>query len=124
MECLNLSAAFAFRQFLLNFGWPQARLTFYTEGIKLGPSCFLFFYTPRRSFRYDDLAEVQAIGSSILALGIRFTKRESGEWVIIWAVSRRSRTRILELLDQRTSVVKSAPTSLDIFNAAPPADLL
>lgn len=72
-----------------NWGWPGARLTLCVEGLVIGPSCGIFRpFVPSRSFLYDDLAEVQAIGTSRLLSGIRFVSRSSGKYAIFWTFSR------------------------------------
>ena len=102
---------------LANFGWPQARLTMFSEGFRIGPSCFLFFYVPRRSYRYEDLTEVQAVGNSILNLGIRFRTRRTEEWVIFWSINRARRAELLNNFEQHVPAVNVAPLPFSIFRA-------
>ena len=105
----------------LNFGWPSARLTLCNEGLRIGPSCFLFYpFCPRRSFKYDDLAEVQATGNNKLRiLGIRFSSRLSGKWVIFWTFSSVKRAEILETLSTLTDSVNDVPIRLNYSAPGP-----
>src|ERR1700688_420256 len=93
-----------------NWGWPGARLTLCNEGVRIGPSWSIFRpIVPVRTFRYDDLSEVQAVGDFFAWWGIRFSSRSSGTWAIFWTISRARRMRILEILSTLASNVSSRP---------------
>jgi hypothetical protein len=100
-----------------DFGWPAARLVVFDGGVWIGPSALIFrLFIPERRFRFDD-CNIQSIGQSFLATGIRFQSRETGGWVIFW--SRKKRGTILRELQSRSSEVKVEPIPLDFFRPRP-----
>ena len=100
---------------LLNFGWPSTQLMICEEGVWLGPSFFVFSpFVPRRAFRYDDLAEVKAVGLSQPGIGIRFRSQSSGSWAVFWVTRRAIRDSILENLEPYCNCVNQVPVRLGL----------
>jgi hypothetical protein len=100
----------------LNFGWPGARLTLRSDGVVIGPSWAVFRpFVPSHRFRYDDLAEVQAVGQSKITCGIRFVSRSTGKYAIFWTFSR---PKVLGRLREHVQVNES-PVRLDYFHPGP-----
>jgi hypothetical protein len=72
---------------------------------------------PIRRFRYDDPCEIQAIGRSTYAKGIRFHSQREGRWLIFWS---NERNEILDTLDTFTDAVAKEPLPLNQFRPGPP----
>jgi hypothetical protein len=101
---------------IANFGWPGAKLTLFSEGMTIGPSGGLFrLFVPIRRFRYDDLAEVQAIGHSKLMSGVRFVSRSTGRYAIFWTFSR---PEVMTRLGDHVQVNES-PIALNYLRPGP-----
>ena len=104
------------RNVFANFGWPGARLTLCRDGLTIGPSWAVFRpFVPTRQFRYDDLAEVQAIGHSTLMSGIRFVSRSTGKYAVFWTFSR---PKVMARLREHTKV-NDSPVSLNYLRPGP-----
>ena len=87
------------------------------EGVVIGPSWIVFrLFVPTRQFRYDDLAEAQAIGTRFGFKGIRFTSRSTGKWAIFWTWSRE---QIFPILSNLTESVNDDPVKLNYINPGP-----
>jgi hypothetical protein len=105
------------RPIFANWGSPGVKLTLCEEGIRIGPiSIILRALVPVQTFRYDDLAEVQAIGISKWVQGIRFTSRSSGRWAIFWTFSR---DQVLLTMSGFTDIVNDVPIRLNYWNPGP-----
>lgn len=101
--------------FPFNWGWPGVRLRIFTEGIWIGPSFLIFrLIVPVRTFRFDDLAEVQAIGSRFPFKGILFRSRSSAKWAIFGTPYKRR--EILNILSQFIQNVNVVPSRFNRLN--------
>jgi hypothetical protein len=99
-----------------NFGWPAARLVLLEEGVWIGPSAGVFRpLVPTRQFRFDEPCDIQAIGNSWMAYGIRFHSLATKDWVIFWTWRSR-RQAILGELVPLTDCVNPEPVRLLAFN--------
>jgi hypothetical protein len=87
-----------FRPEGLNATVPLARLSIFSNGIRVGPSSSLLSMSvPTWEARFDELDVIQAIGRvQGLTTGILFRKSQSHEWVIFWSTNRDSAFAALE----------------------------
>jgi hypothetical protein len=69
---------------------PMARLSVFSNGVRVGPSSSLLSISvPTWEARFDELDVIQAIGRlQGLTTGILFRKSKSHEWVIFWTLHR------------------------------------
>lgn len=95
-----------------NRTWPMARLTLLREGVRIGPSVpWLSVLVPVWEARYEDLGEVQAVGTSRLTTSVRFISRD-GRWAIFGTLER---PRVLSSLTARGVAVGSDPVRFRFF---------
>jgi hypothetical protein len=73
-----------------NASVPFARLSVFTNGVRLGPSSSLLsLQVPTWEARFDELDVIQAIGRvKGVTTGVLFRKSQSREWVIFWTGNR------------------------------------
>lgn len=94
-------------------GSPAARLDLCSEGLRLGPSTWILRpLVPVRTFRYDDLGEVQATGDRGRSFGIRFTARSTGSQATFDSWREEDRTAILDALEGLGVKVHRSPERL------------
>ncbi|HUC15622.1 MAG TPA: hypothetical protein VMS00_14325 [Acidimicrobiales bacterium] len=101
-------------------GWnatiPFARLSFFSEGLRLGSSIrFLPFRAlmPVWEARYDELTEVSAIGPiPLMNWGVRF-RVASDEWIVFWTLRR---SKVLQEVAARGVTVNTKPVRFRYFH--------
>ena len=99
----------------MRIGWytatrPLVRLTLFSEGLSMEASesrRLMRRSVPVWQARYDDLAEVQAVGKTpLIATGIRFRTASTGEWAVFWTSER---PRVFQALSAHGVDVKAEP---------------
>ena len=99
----------------MRIGWytatrPLVSLTLFSEGLSMEANesrHLLRHAVPVWQARYDDLAEVQAVGKMpLIATGIRFRTASTGEWAVFWTSDR---PRVLQALSAHGLDVKTEP---------------
>ena len=101
-------------------GYPAARLDLCSEGLRLGPSTWLLRpLVPVRTFRYDDLREVQATGNRGHTFGIRFAARSTGDVATFYSWREEDRTAILDALEELGVTITRTPERLPPIPWAP-----
>jgi hypothetical protein len=99
----------------MRIGWytatqPLVTLTLYAEGLSMeagGSRGWLRRAVPVWQARYDELADVQAVGTTPpIATGIRFRTASTGEWAVFWTAER---PRVLQALSAHGVVVRDEP---------------
>lgn len=101
-------------------GSPAARLVLCSEGLRLGPSTWILRpLVPVRTFRYDDLSEVQATGNRGHTFGIRFAARSTGDVATFYSWRQEDRTAILDALDGLRVKIHRTPERLPPIPWAP-----
>jgi hypothetical protein len=73
-----------------NASVPLARLSIFSNGLRVGPSSSLLsLMVPTWEARFDELDDIQAIGRlKGLTTGILLRKAQSHEWVVFWTLNR------------------------------------
>src|SRR5664280_1118756 len=99
----------------MRIGWytatrPLVSLTLFSEGLSMEANKsrhLLRHAVPVWQARYDDLAEVQAVGKvPLIATGSRFRTASTGEWAVFWTSER---PRVLQALSAHGVDVKAEP---------------
>jgi hypothetical protein len=99
-----------------NATWPFVRLHIFRRGLRLQSSTRLLRgLIPTWAARFDEIKEVQAIGSiKWVTTGIRFRTGEHSDWIVFWTIHR---GRVLESLREMGLNVETRPVRLHFWNA-------
>lgn len=99
----------------LSATWPLVRLSLLAEGIRLESSVrFLRFVVPIWEARYDELAEVQAVGRiPLFTTGIRFRTETADEWIVYWTPER---STVMRALAAHGVKINTDPVRLHFLN--------
>jgi hypothetical protein len=64
-------------------------------------------FVPTWEIRYDDLAEVQAVGKTpLFSTGVRFRAASTNEWIVFWTFNR---PKVLQAISNHGVQVNSLP---------------